>query len=49
MEEDEFDYRFRELVETLDAAFEDFSRGTARALKTGQDEELLRGVEKSVA
>ncbi|NBS94239.1 MAG: hypothetical protein EBT27_11055 [Betaproteobacteria bacterium] len=39
--EDEFDYRFRELVQTLDAAFEDFSRGTARALKTGQDEELL--------
>lgn len=47
--EDEFDYRFRELVQTLDAAFEDFSRGTARALRTGQHEELLRGVEKSVA
>jgi hypothetical protein len=46
-DDDEFDHRFRELVQVIDVAFEDFNRGTISALRAPTNEDM-RGVEKTV-
>jgi hypothetical protein len=46
-DEAEFDFRFRELLQAIDVAFEDFNRGTIAALRAPTSEDM-RGVEKTV-
>lgn len=46
-DDDEFDHRFRELVQVIDVAFEDFSRGTVQALRTYQESGVALSGEKN--